>query len=165
MILWKFTLREIKSRPGRATLTLLSIVIGVAAVVAVTVGTATTNQACQEMYLSVAGRAALEVVAEGDGFFDEDVAAKVEQTPGVKAAVPSVQRLSSLRLPREQSRPAGHGDRPGARQGGARLRTGRGRVLQKKYEALLETGFARGLGVGVGDEVKLGTTAADSAAA
>ena len=51
MILWKFTLREIKNRPGRATLTLLSIVIGVAAVVAVTVGTATTNQACQEMYL------------------------------------------------------------------------------------------------------------------
>ena len=50
MILWKFTLREVKSRPGRATLTLLSIVIGVAAVVAVTVGTATTNQACQEMY-------------------------------------------------------------------------------------------------------------------
>ena len=73
MILWKFTLREVKSRPGRATLTLLSIVIGVAAVVAVTVGTATTNQACQDMYASVAGRAALEVVAEGDGFFDEDV--------------------------------------------------------------------------------------------
>ena len=65
MILWKFTLREIKSRPGRATLTLLSIVIGVAAVVAVTVGTATTNQACQEMYASVAGRAALEVVGRG----------------------------------------------------------------------------------------------------
>jgi len=36
VILWKFTLREIKSRPGRAMLTLLSIVIGVAAVVAVT---------------------------------------------------------------------------------------------------------------------------------
>ena len=74
MILWKFTLREVKSRPGRATLTLLSIVIGVAAVVAVTVGTATTHQAYQEMYESVAGRAALEVVADGGGFFDEDVA-------------------------------------------------------------------------------------------
>ena len=70
MILWKFTLREVKSRPGRATLTLLSIVIGVAAVVAVTVGTATTHQAYQEMYESVAGRAALEVAAESGGFFD-----------------------------------------------------------------------------------------------
>ena len=31
-----------------------------------------------------------------------------------------------------------------------------GGFFQKKYEALLETGFARGLGVGVGDEIKLG---------
>ena len=69
MILWKFTLREVKNRPGRATLTLLSIVIGVAAVVAVTVGTATTHQAYQEMYESVAGRAALEVASESGGFF------------------------------------------------------------------------------------------------
>ena len=93
MILWKFTLREVKSRPGRATLTLLSIVIGVAAVVAVSVGTATTNRACQEMYAALAGRAALEVVAAGGGFFDEDVAAEIAQTPGVKAAVPSIQKF------------------------------------------------------------------------
>ena len=65
MILWKFTLREVKNRPGRATLTMLSIVIGVAAVVSVTIGTATTQQACQEMYERVAGRAALEVAARG----------------------------------------------------------------------------------------------------
>ena len=67
MVLWKFTLREIKSRPGRATLTLLSIVISVAAVVAVTVSKNTTHQAYKDMYESVAGRAALEVVAEGGG--------------------------------------------------------------------------------------------------
>ena len=71
MILWKFTLREIKSRPGRATLTLLSIVIGVAAVVAVTVSTATTNQTCRDMYVSVAGKAAFEIVRGGDSYFDD----------------------------------------------------------------------------------------------
>ena len=53
MVLWKFTLREIKSRPGRATLTLLSIVISVAAVVAVTVSKNTTHQAYKDMYESV----------------------------------------------------------------------------------------------------------------
>ena len=93
MILWKFTLREVRSRPGRATLTLLSIVLGVAAVVAVTVSTATTQQACQEMYQRVAGRAALEVAAEGAGFFSDDVVRRIEQVPGVKAAVPSVQKI------------------------------------------------------------------------
>ena len=32
-----------------------------------------------------------------------------------------------------------------------------GKPFEKKYDALLETGFARGLGVKVGDEVKLDT--------
>ena len=58
MVLWKFASREIRNRPGRAILTLLSIVIGVAAVVAVTISTATTNQAYKEMFESVTGKAA-----------------------------------------------------------------------------------------------------------
>ncbi len=70
--------------------------IGVAAVVAVTVSTATTNQACQDMYVAVAGRAALEVAAEADGFFDEALADQLEQIPGVKAAVPTAQKYASL---------------------------------------------------------------------
>ena len=115
MVLWKFTLREVVSRPGRATLTLLSIIIGVAAVVAVTVGTATTNQAFQEMYASVAGRAGLEVVAAGDGFFDQRVLGDIEKAPGVKAAVPTVQQLSVLRFQKQPSRPVRHGHRPRAR--------------------------------------------------
>ena len=96
MILWKFTVREIKTRPGRATLTLLSIVISVAAVVAVTVSTATTNRASEEMYVNVAGRAALEVAAEDGGFFPGEVVDEVAKVPGVKAAVPTVQRLAVL---------------------------------------------------------------------
>ena len=72
---------EIKSRPGRATLTLLSIVIGVAAVVAVTVSTATTNQACRDMYVNVAGRAAFEVVGDGDSYFPEGIADQIEKAP------------------------------------------------------------------------------------
>ena len=88
MILWKFTLREVRSRPGRATLTLLSIVIGVAAVVAVTIGTATTNQACREMYTALAGRAAFEVVAAGDAFYDQGSVAQIAHLPGVRRRCP-----------------------------------------------------------------------------
>ena len=159
MILWKFTFREIKSRPGRATLTLLSIVIGVAAVVAVTVGTATTNQAFQEMFASVAGRAAFEVTAAGDSFFDEKVVAEIDKTPGVKVAVPSVQRLTSLRFKKSTVNLFAMGIDPRSRQGRARLPIDGRRVsFENKYDALLEIGFARGLGVNVGDKIKLRTS-------
>jgi len=157
MVLWKFTLREVKSRPGRATLTLLSIVIGVAAVVAVLVGTATTNQASQEMYASMAGRAALEVAAEGGGFFSEDVADKIAKLPGVKAAIPTVQKLSALRYEGNRVGLLAMGIDPTRDEAVRDYELAEGGFFSNKYEALLETGFARGLGVGVGDEVKLAT--------
>ena len=90
--------REVRSRPGRAILTLLSIVISVAAVVSVLVATTTTHQATQEMYEAVAGRAALEVVAEGGGIFDDSVVPLLEAVPGVKAAVPTVQASQQAAL-------------------------------------------------------------------
>ncbi|MCE5266687.1 MAG: ABC transporter permease [Planctomycetaceae bacterium] len=157
MILWKFTVREVKNRPGRATLTLLSIVIGVAAVVAVTVGTATTNQACQEMYSTLTGRAALEVVAAGGGAFDESTAGLVEKTPGVKAAIPSIQKVTSLRHKGNNVKLLAMGMDP-EREGAARdYELKEGRFFNESREALLEAGFAEGLGVHVGDQVKVGT--------
>ncbi len=158
MILWKFTLREVKSRPGRATLTLLSIVIGVAAVVAVTVSTATTHQACQEMYERVAGRAALEVAAEGAGFFSDDVVRRIEQVPGVKAAVPSVQKISALWHKNNHVRLLVMGIDPAQDEAVRDYELKEGQFFREKYDALLETGFAHGLHVAVGDEVKLAAT-------
>ena len=158
MVLWKFTLREVKSRPGRATLTLLSIVIGVAAVVAVIVGTNTTNQACQEMYASMAGRAALEVVGDGDAFFDKGVAAEIEKTPGVKVAVPSIQRLSSLRFEDNKGATLAIGIDPVRDKAVRDYELEEGTFFTEGHEALMESGFARGLGVRVGDQVRLGTS-------
>jgi putative ABC transport system permease protein len=157
MILWKFTLREVKSRPGRAMLTLLSIVIGVAAVVAVAVGTNTTNQACQDMYASMAGRAALEVVGDGDAFFDEDVTAAIEKTPGVKIAVPSIQRYASLRFQNNKGPVTAIGIDPERDKAVRDYALEEGGFFENGREALLSTGFARGLGIRVGDQVKLGT--------
>lgn len=158
MILWKFTLREVKNRPGRATLTLLSIVIGVAAVIAVTVGTATTYQASQDMYVAVSGRAALEVVTAGDGFFDESVVDDIAKTPGVKAVVPSVQKLTSLRYQGNKRNLFAMGIDP-ARDSAVRdYELAEGEFFKEKYDAILETGFARALGIAVGEEVKLMTT-------
>jgi putative ABC transport system permease protein len=158
MILWKFTLREVFNRPGRALLTLLSIVIGVAAVVAVTVGTATTHQAYQEMYESVAGRAALDVAAEGSGFFSQDVAAEIEKIPGVKAAVPTVQKISTIWHKDHRVRLLVMGIDPAHEEAVREYDLQEGKLFTAAYDALLETGFAQGLGVKVGDELKLGAS-------
>ena len=48
-------------RPSRAILTLLSIVIGVAAVVAVTIASGTTRMAFNQIYQTIAGKASLVV--------------------------------------------------------------------------------------------------------
>jgi putative ABC transport system permease protein len=155
MILWKFTFREIKSRPGRATLTLLSIVIGVAAVVAVTVGTATTNQAFQEMYANVAGRAALEVVAAGNSGFSEKVVETIEKTPGVKIAVPTFQRGTVLRFGKKRIPMSAMGIDPECDKAVRDYDLVDGRFFEDKRDAVLEASFAKGLGVKVGDQVKL----------
>ena len=94
MTFWALTVREIRRRPGRAALTLLSIVLGVAAVIAVSLATSTTRRAYREMYRTVAGRAALEVTSEKA--FDESLVAAVENVPGVKDAVPSLQVFTKI---------------------------------------------------------------------
>ncbi len=158
MILWKFTVREIKSRPGRATLTLLSIVLGVAAVVAVTVGTSTTHQACQQMYENVAGRAALEVMAEGGVFFSDQVVGKIRSVPGVKAVVPTVQKISALWHGQNHVRLLVMGIDPAQEEAIRDYELKEGTFFHGKFDAMLEFGFAKGLGVKVGDEVRLATT-------
>ena len=65
--------REMRQHPGRAILTLLSIVIGVAAVVAVTLTTQTTRRAFDDIYQTIAGRAALEVAGPIGTSFDENL--------------------------------------------------------------------------------------------
>src|SRR5262249_43164114 len=93
--LWRYTARNLRRRPGRTLLTLLGIAIGVAAAVAVTPPVAAARQAHREMFDELAGRAALEVVAEGMGGFEEQ-AAPVASAPGVKSAVPAVQGPAAL---------------------------------------------------------------------
>jgi putative ABC transport system permease protein len=88
--LWKYSLREMRHRPGRTVLTLAGIVIGVAAIVGIAAAVQTTRLAFREMFETVTGRASLEVVAEGMGGFDADMPERLEGVDGVKAAVPVI---------------------------------------------------------------------------
>ena len=160
MVLWKFTLREIKSRPGRATLTLLSIVISVAAVVAVTVSKNTTHQAYKDMYESVAGRAAFEVVADHERFFDTRIVKTLEKVDGVKTVIPLIQKYF-MRLTFNKQRPTiivmGVDPKRSELYQDYELKQGEGFSKEESEEdvAMMEAGFAEALGVHVGDEIKL----------
>ncbi|MCE9545531.1 MAG: FtsX-like permease family protein [Planctomycetia bacterium] len=92
MALGRFSIREVRSRPGRAVLTLLSVVIGVAMIISVSVATSTTRRAVKQIFDTVNGRSPLEVVSEAGAAFDQAVATKIQKVPGVEAAIPVVRQ-------------------------------------------------------------------------
>jgi putative ABC transport system permease protein len=156
--LWKYTLREVQRRPGRALLTLLGIVIGVAMVVAIVLTTQTTRHAYHEMFDALGGKAALEVVAQGLGGFDPTLADRC-QAPGVVAAVPVIQTPAVLRAPSGPVTALALGIDP-ARDAAARTFTLReGHNLTEADGVLLEAGFARAHGFTLGRAVPLLTLA------
>jgi len=159
MVLWKFTLREIKSRPGRATLTLLSIVISVAAVVAVTVSKNTTHQAYKDMYESVTGRAALEVAADGDRFFNARIAKTLEQVDGVKTVIPLIQQTTRLVFDKQRLFTIVMGVDPSRNELNQDYELKHGDFFRNEETeeevAMMEIGFANALGVKAGDGIKL----------
>jgi putative ABC transport system permease protein len=161
MRLWAYTFRELWRRPGRTVLTLLGIVIGVAAVVSVSVAASTAGTAFQDMFAAVGGRASLEVVAQGQGGFDGAVASSLEAVPGVKAAVPAVQEQAALLGGKGRVAVLVMGVDP-ARDGlvrdyvvqsGAALAAGA--APGSPPPVLMEAGFARAQGLEVGSAVRL----------
>lgn len=96
-MLWGLAAAEVRQRPGRALLTLLSIVLGVAAVVAVNLTASTTRRSYDEMFRKFNGRAALEVVARNGKHFNQSEVDGLESVSGVQAAVPSLQAFTVLR--------------------------------------------------------------------
>ncbi len=155
MTLWMLTAREIWRRPGRVTLTLLSIVIGVAAVVAVSVAASTTRQVYARMYEALTGRAGLEVTSEDGESFDESLVPVLEKVPGVREAVPTTRQFTVLYHQGKRLRLLAMGIEPGRDAAVRDYELERGDFLEREDGALLEAGFARGAGIGIGDTVRL----------
>ncbi|HEV3257112.1 MAG TPA: ABC transporter permease [Gemmataceae bacterium] len=153
--LWKFTVRQMRRRPGRTLLTLLGIVIGVATVVAISVTVRTTNTASRTMFETLTGRASLEVVAEGLGDFEEGLAGGLASCSGVAAAVPVIQAPALLLGPSGSAPVVALGVDP-AREGAARdAALAEGRPLAGPEDVLLEAGFARAHGLPLGGAARL----------
>ncbi len=154
MRLWKLILRELCRRPGRSFLTFSSIKMAVAAVVAVSLSTASTRRASQEMYESVTGRAALEVIDSRGKRYDQRVVRMLEATPGVAAAIPALQQPTVMFAKRQRLRLLILAIDP-ARDATIRdYNVVEGRFLDDAPGALLPASIAQTLGIGVGDRVK-----------
>src|SRR6266516_2361295 len=82
--------RFTRGSAARLALTVLAVAWGVALVAGVWLANRAVLRAFVEVIDTMAGRAALEVVAGEGGLFPEDVAAAVGATPGVEAAAPCV---------------------------------------------------------------------------
>jgi putative ABC transport system permease protein len=158
MSLRHYTWRAMQQRPGRTILTMLSIVIGVTAAVAVGLGTATTRNAYKQMFAIVTGRTTLEIDAQGGGGFDKTILGKVQALSGIAVAAPLIDRPGSMSIEGGERRVRLEvlGVDPEVDQKVRDYAISAGRQVQSgKDEIALDEQFAKFLGLKVGDEVRL----------
>lgn len=155
MVLWKFTFREMMTRPGRAALTLIGIVIGVASVVAVNLSTITTRRAYDEIFRSLAGRSDFEVVAEGQSSVPETLAASIEAVEGVEAVAPVCSRYTVLQFGKKRLTAQILGINPEKDVHVRNYIFEKGESFETLSGAMFEKSFAEGLGVKKGDRITI----------
>ena len=159
MSLRRYTTRAMRQRPGRTILTLLSIVIGVGASVAIDISQETTRQTYRLMFAAVTGKATLEITASGGVAFDEKLLPKVEATPGVVAAAPLIEKIGTLLVGPDEKRVRVQvmGVDPARDRGVREYDLVAGRQLEVGDELVLDEEFARHLNLKVGDELVMRT--------
>lgn len=164
MSLRKFSTRSLTSRLGRTALTILSIVIGVSAVVAVSVMTETTRTAQARMFATVNGRATLEVKTVGNAGFASSIVEEIRKVPGVQLAVPLLTESSKLMKGEQQVKLQTLGIDtkfdPEVRDYAiiaGKMAEPRGTDKSKPYQMVLDEGFAQGQNLQLGDVLSMRT--------
>ena len=155
MILLRIGYRESLRQPGRSILTILSIVIGVATVVAVAIASGTTQQAFDNLYQTVAGHADLEITAAGGGSFDQAVADVIAKIPGVKTAAPIIQRPIVMYFQHKRVKLYSLGVDPDRDQDIHDYVVTEGKSLTEGKGILLDAAFAKSMGIRPSDQIKL----------
>lgn len=160
MLYWRFAWRELKQRPSRPILTLLSIVIGVGAVVAVTISSSTSRRAFDQIFQTVAGNASLEVSTPVGTAFDEKIVPTIRDLPGVKAVAPLINRYAMLYVGKRSFRLMAMGIDPQHDQAVRGYDIVAGKSLAEDAGILLNSAFAKSKGIDVGSVVELMTPVA-----
>lgn len=185
MALFRLSLRELQSRPVRSLLTLLSIVIGAAAIVATFLSSSSARLAQRAMVEGVTGNAHLEVQAAGGSSFDIREVLFLKEVPGIAVISPSVRRYSTLTTVDGEGRPGGKyrvqllgvdfledqkvrnleyvsGVNPFERDVGSKKSSGGGE--SDSQEVWCDEGFARSAKLELGQEVRLLTKTGNQSA-
>lgn len=162
MLYWRFAWRELRQRPSRPVLTLLSVVIGVAAVVAVTIASGTTKRAFDEIYKTVAGNATLEVSAGAGTTFSETILDSIRAVPGVKVVAPLMKRDTSFSVLEEGKNKRHYrlkimGVDPKLDREIHEYEITAGKSLEEQPGILVEANFAKSQHLDVGDHVDIMT--------
>ena len=113
MPLGKLSRREIQSRPLRSLLTLISIVIGVGAIVSTSISTESARLAQEAMIKTVTGSASVEIVSVTDGWFDGKPLEPIAKLEGVKVASPIIRRFVQISVPNHSLAQGESGKEPG----------------------------------------------------
>lgn len=156
MIPWRFFWNNLRLRPSRTLLTILSIAGGVAAVVAVLQSTAATRGELDALHQTLASRVAMEIVAaDAKAFAPEDLPAVGDQ-PGVAAAIPVFCVFAKLAADGGDARGIAIGVDMEQYRKIRDFEMTSGRVCSEANEACVEFNVAQSLGISVGDEIRLG---------
>ena len=154
---WRYALGEFRRRPGRSLLSLLSVVIAVAAIVAVSSATATTRTAYRRVFASLAGRADLEVVSEGGGYFPQTAADQLRSLPHVRAVVPVLRHGTKASIGGKRVAVLASAIEPDEPESISGFKVVEGSFPSEHPEIAVESNLAANLHLKVGDEVKLTT--------
>jgi putative ABC transport system permease protein len=154
-IAFALALRQVRHHLRRSMLTLASIAIGVAAVVAVTVSARTTDQAMDAMYQSLTGHASLEITSIGGGSMDEKVANLIADVSGIETAAAVIGRPTVLSFGDHRVKLFLHGITPSTYEHVHPYKITDGQSLDEAKGVLINAALARNIGVKPGDTVKL----------
>ncbi len=156
MIPWRFSWNNVRQRPLRTLLTILSIAGGVAAVVAVLQSAAATRGQLDSLHQTLASRVAMEVVTDDTSAFSLEDAANVTDQPGVHSAIPVFRVFAKILAGSEEARGLAIGVDLEQYREIRDFEIVSGRPYLATGEVCLEASVAERLNVTVGDEVRLG---------
>jgi len=159
MVLWRISWKGFYSRPLRTLLTLTSIVIGVAAIVAVQLSIEDSRATQKSMLQAVTGSTSLEINSVGNAPFETTIVREVAAIAGVKTATPIIRRFGVLFDSKdERVRVQILGVDPTIDASIREYRVREGSALSANDQALIDYSFANSLGLKVGQAVKLMTS-------
>ncbi len=156
MIPWSFSWNNLRLRPLRTLLTVLSIAGGVAAVVAVLQAVAATRGQLDSMQKMLGEREVLEIVADDTSAFSIDTLPDLSQFSGVQKSIPVFRVFTKIMLGSEEARGIAVGANLEEYLAGKEYTLISGKISTTANEVCLEASVAEHLHAKIGDEIKIG---------